>query len=205
MAACASATASASCRWKAGTARPTASRATDDPPLAELRQSGAKLIWGGEAVAVRHDGRANPNQLLIVGRATSRRSPRWLRDELVAAHRERFGANADRDLYLGLQLTHSGRFSRPNARIGPSRSPRYAIRFSISGSPPASRADRRRPRSRLVDEFIAAARVAPCAIGFQFVDIKHCHGYLGHELLERARRAGRYGGTLENRTRFSSP
>src|SRR5262247_2525607 len=27
--------------------------------------SGAKLIWGGEAVAVRHDGRANPNQLLM--------------------------------------------------------------------------------------------------------------------------------------------
>src|SRR5687768_11365118 len=28
-------------------------------------QSGAKLIWGGEAVAIRHDGRANPNQLTI--------------------------------------------------------------------------------------------------------------------------------------------
>ncbi|MFN2286641.1 MAG: NADH:flavin oxidoreductase, partial [Anaerolineae bacterium] len=27
--------------------------------------SGAKLIWGGEAVAVQHDGRANPNQLMI--------------------------------------------------------------------------------------------------------------------------------------------
>ncbi len=27
--------------------------------------SGAKLIWGGEAVAVREDGRANPNQLVI--------------------------------------------------------------------------------------------------------------------------------------------
>ena len=27
--------------------------------------SGAKLIWGGEAAAVRHDGRANPNQLMI--------------------------------------------------------------------------------------------------------------------------------------------
>ena len=27
--------------------------------------SGAKLIWGGEAVAVRADGRANPNQLMI--------------------------------------------------------------------------------------------------------------------------------------------
>ena len=27
--------------------------------------SGAKLIWGGEAVAVREDGRANPNQRMI--------------------------------------------------------------------------------------------------------------------------------------------
>ena len=27
--------------------------------------SGAKLIWGGEAVAVRPDGRANPNQLML--------------------------------------------------------------------------------------------------------------------------------------------
>jgi hypothetical protein len=28
-------------------------------------RGGAKLIWGGEAVAVRADGRANPNQLLL--------------------------------------------------------------------------------------------------------------------------------------------
>ena len=27
--------------------------------------SGAKLIWGGEATAVRADGRANPNQLMM--------------------------------------------------------------------------------------------------------------------------------------------
>src|SRR5689334_786356 len=27
--------------------------------------SGAKLIWGGEAIAVCHEGRANPHQLLI--------------------------------------------------------------------------------------------------------------------------------------------
>ena len=27
-------------------------------------RSGGKLIWGGEAVAVCHEGRANPNQLL---------------------------------------------------------------------------------------------------------------------------------------------
>src|SRR5690606_1767975 len=38
--------------------------------------------------------------------------------------------------------------------------------------------------------------------GFQFVDVKHCHGYLGHEFLSSVHREGRYGGTLENRMRF---
>ena len=61
--------------------------------------SGAKLIWGGEAVAVRHDGRANPNQLLMTRGERSRRSPACA-TTLVAAHRERFGANADGDLFL---------------------------------------------------------------------------------------------------------
>ena len=32
-------------------------------------ESGAKLVWGGEAVAVRRDGRANPRQL-VLDRAT---------------------------------------------------------------------------------------------------------------------------------------
>ena len=38
--------------------------------------------------------------------------------------------------------------------------------------------------------------------GFAFVDIKHCHGYLGHEFLSATTRPGKYGGSLENRTRF---
>jgi 2,4-dienoyl-CoA reductase-like NADH-dependent reductase (Old Yellow Enzyme family) len=54
---------------------------------------------------------------------------------------------------------------------------------------------------RLADEFIAAARLARDA-GFQFVDVKACHGYLGHELLGARGRSGPYGGSLENRTRF---
>ena len=48
--------------------------------------SGAKLIWGGEAVAVRHDGRANPNQLLINNHTKGDLA--LLRDTLVAAHHE---------------------------------------------------------------------------------------------------------------------
>jgi NADPH2 dehydrogenase len=38
--------------------------------------------------------------------------------------------------------------------------------------------------------------------GYQFVDLKHCHGYLGHEFLSAKTRAGEFGGSLDNRTRF---
>ena len=71
--------------------------------------SGAKLIWGGEAVAVRHDGRANPNQLIIS--ETTWPALRQLRQELVDAHQATQGRTDD--LLIGLQLTHSGRFCRP--------------------------------------------------------------------------------------------
>jgi 2,4-dienoyl-CoA reductase-like NADH-dependent reductase (Old Yellow Enzyme family) len=54
---------------------------------------------------------------------------------------------------------------------------------------------------RLVDDFVRAAVFARRA-GFAFVDVKHCHGYLGHELLSARDREGRYGGPFENRTRF---
>src|SRR5215212_3865514 len=73
-------------------------------------RSGAKLIWGGEAVAVRHDGRANPNQLVIDDANLA--GLERLRERLVAVHREHFGRTDD--LLVGLQLTHSGRFAKPN-------------------------------------------------------------------------------------------
>ena len=72
--------------------------------------SGAKLIWGGEAVAVRHDGRANPNQLVIQQKYLSDFIS--LREEIIQGHIEA-GQNTS-DLLIGLQLTHSGRFARPN-------------------------------------------------------------------------------------------
>ena len=72
--------------------------------------SGAKLIWGGEAVAVRHDGRANPNQLMI--NKKNLKELAGLRQILIDAHRHSVGESGD--LLIGLQLTHSGRFARPN-------------------------------------------------------------------------------------------
>ena len=164
---------------------------------ARFGRSGAKLIWGGEAVAVRHDGRANPNQLLI-NDATLPSLAR-LREELVAAHVDRFGS--DSGLFVGLQLTHSGRYARPDEHARPQPLAAYPHpvldRRFRDGVPLLSDDD----LDRLVADFVAAGKRAWDA-GFSFVDVKHCHGYLGHELLSAHDRPGRYGGTFENRTRF---
>ncbi len=161
-------------------------------------QSGAKLIWGGEAVAVRHDGRANARQLVIneatVGGIAE------LRQELMGAHRERFGA--DDDLLIGLQLTHSGRFCRPNsAKLEPVvlyRHPLLDDKFQVDDD---SCVMNDAEIATLIEDFGEAAVLARKA-GYDFVDIKHCHGYLGHEFLSAVDRRGKYGGSFDNRTRF---
>ena len=160
--------------------------------------SGAKLIWGGEAVAVRHDGRANPGQLVIAEHTLA--DLERLRTALVAAHREH--SRSGGDPVIGLQLTHSGRYARPDA-AGPRpriayRHPMLDARLGIA-SDDACFSDEE--LDRLVDDFVAAS-VRAAKAGFDFVDIKHCHGYLGHELLSAFDRPGPYGGTLEHRTRF---
>ncbi len=161
--------------------------------------SGAKLIWGGEAVAVRQDGRANPNQLLITEDSLSRIE--HLRDVLLEAHHEQIGD--DGDLLIGLQLTHSGRFSRPNVKSRPEpriayRHPVLDERVGVTDDQPLLSDDE---LSRLIEDFVRASVLAQKA-GFAFVDVKHCHGYLGHELLSGFDRPGRFGGSFENRTRF---
>ena len=161
--------------------------------------SGAKLIWGGEAVAVRTDGRANPHQLLIT--ADTLADLAALRETLVEAHRQRFGRTDD--LLVGLQLTHSGRFARPQQQDRPEpvllyHHPLLDRKFGVPADQPLLTDD---DVSRLVDDFVQAAKHSQRA-GFAFVDIKHCHGYLGHEFLSAIDRPGRYGGSFENRTRF---
>ena len=162
-------------------------------------ESGAKLIWGGEAVAVRADGRANPNQLLLEARTAP--ALRALREELLAAHQARHGRTDD--LLVGLQLTHSGRYARPNRRE--LAEPRLIAHHPIlDGRFPADLPVQTLNDDdllALVDTFVDASVLAADA-GFAFVDIKHCHGYLAHELLGAHTRPGAFGGTLDNRTRF---
>jgi 2,4-dienoyl-CoA reductase-like NADH-dependent reductase (Old Yellow Enzyme family) len=173
------------------------------PPMIRRWQrfgySGAKLIWGGEAMAVCPEGRANTNQIIL--NRENQSGIAQLRETLIAAHREKFGRTDD--LVIGFQLTHSGRFCRPNdkkrweSRVA-YRHPILDAKFNVtSDAQVLTDAEIR----QLVQAYAGAARIA-ADIGADFVDIKHCHGYLLHEFLSAHTRAGPYGGSFENRTRI---
>ncbi|MFO0890654.1 MAG: NADH:flavin oxidoreductase [Isosphaeraceae bacterium] len=161
---------------------------------------GAKLIWG-EACAVVPEGRANPRQLLI-SEATAGAIEEMQR-LCRAAHRDAWG-RVD-DLLIGLQLTHSGRYSCFGPRLAihdPLLDPRTildrATGRTVSPADPVLSDDQ---LDRLQDDYVRAARLAYRA-GFDFIDLKQCHRYLLNELLAARTRPGKYGGTFENRTRF---
>lgn len=162
-------------------------------------ESGAKLIFGGEAMAITPAARANPNQLVVSGE--NRADLVRLRETLLAKHRELHGTGDEP--VIGFQLTHSGRFCRPRAGSRPEpriahRHPILDRKFNISG-PEAMLSDGE--VDEIIAKFVGAARIAREA-GADFVDIKHCHGYLLHEFLGAWHRPGRFGGSFENRTRI---
>src|SRR5688500_4895896 len=118
-------------------------------------ESGAGLVWGGEAVAVRHDGRANPNQLVISRSTVGELGD--LRRELLAAHEGRYGPG-ERPV-VGLQLTHSGRFSRPDGTPAPRvayRHPHLDERLAVDADAVLTDDD----LDRLADDMVAAAGLA---------------------------------------------
>lgn len=161
--------------------------------------SGASLIWGGEAVAVSHQGRANPNQLVIAPHTYAGLAE--LRATLLRSYQQTTGR--DEPPLIGLQLTHSGRYCRPNQHDCPEpkilyHHPILDGRLGLPADFPLVTDDE---ISRIIEEFHRAAAAA-WNLGFDFVDVKHCHGYLGHEFLSAHKREGQYGGPFENRTRF---
>ena len=160
--------------------------------------SGAKCVWGGEAMAVTPESRANPRQLII--QEPNEDALRRLHLELLETHREEFDTTGD--LLTGFQLTHSGRFSRPEASgLKPQilyRHPFLDRKFGLAEDHPVLSDDEVK---RIIDRFVAAGAIAE-RCGADFVDVKHCHGYLGHEFLGAVTRPGPFGGSFENRTRF---
>jgi len=161
-------------------------------------QSGAKLLYGTEAAAVMHSGRSNPQQLMVADHTAD--ALKKILADMRAVHKSEFGT-AD-DLMIGLQLTHSGRYSHPNkadkleARTAWAH-PLLDQKYHCGPENVVSDAE----VEDIVKHFVHAAEIAYNA-GFDFVDIKHAHGYLGYEFLTAYDRKGKYGGSFENRTRF---
>ncbi|MBO5307999.1 MAG: NADH:flavin oxidoreductase [Lentisphaeria bacterium] len=160
--------------------------------------SGAKLLYGTEAAAVMHSGRSNPQQLMCADHTAD--ALKNLCSEMRRTHKEKFGT--DDDLLIGLQLTHSGRYSHPNkaAILESVTAYSHPLLDKKFGNSPANVVSDDEVKN-IIQHFIKAAVIAQKA-GFDFVDIKHAHGYLGHEFLTACDRPGPYGGSFENRTRF---
>jgi len=163
---------------------------------------GAGLIWA-EATAVVPEGRANPRQL-------------WLHEEnkdsfaaMVKMMRE---VAPEHKPVIVLQLTHSGRYSKPQGVAHPMIAQRDPYRDALV---PQQKPDPSKKSKilddwpivtddyleKLQDAYVTAARIA-FEVGFDAVDIKSCHGYLINELFACRSRTGKYGGSFENRTRF---
>lgn len=162
-------------------------------------RSGAKLIWGGEAVAVSREARDSPFQLYF--HHDNRASHERLLLDLRDAHRARFGTTDD--LLVGLQITHSGRYARPEPDFR--ARPRIAYRHPLLDDGTGVQNDRDivtdGELGGIVEAFVAHARWVQEA-GFDFVDVKQCHAYLLHEMLSARTRPGGYGGSFHNRTRL---
>ena len=153
---------------------------------------GAGLIWL-EACAVCEEGRANPRQMWI--HEGNKEAFKELVDFIRKSARESRG----QEVFLVLQLTHSGRYSRPGkglpaviAAENPYLDPFLPEHYRIITDEEIE---------ALEDQFLKAAELAAEA-GFDAVDVTACHRYLNSELLSAYTREGKYGGSFENLTRF---
>ena len=156
-------------------------------------QGAAGVIWF-EATAVCNEGRANPRQLFI--NENTLQSFQTLVSEIKKKSKELHGFEP----IIIVQLTHSGRYSKPEGTPAPI----VAYRNELW-----EKGKENQPFTVATDEYLApipamykkAAKLCVEA-GFDGVDVKCCHGYLFNEFLSAYEREGNYGGSFENRTRL---
>ena len=156
-------------------------------------KGGAGLIWF-EATAVLEEGRANPRQLYI----TENNLDNFKR-QVEAIKETALRENGYAPVVI-MQATHSGRYSKPNGAPAP----------LIAYNNPLFEKDNPISADRIVSddyldsvgEALVNGAVLAEKAGFDGVDMKCCHRYLNSELLSAYERSGRYGGSLENRTRL---
>lgn len=156
-------------------------------------KGGAGIIWF-EATAALEEGRANSRQLYI-NENTLDSFKTQVEEIKETALRE----NGFEPIVI-MQDTHSGRYSKPNGVPAPLiayNNPIFEKDTPISSERIVTDSYLDTVREALVNGAALAQKA-----GFDGVDIKCCHRYLNSELLSAYNRDGRYGGSLENRTRL---
>ncbi len=155
---------------------------------------GSGLIWF-EAASVVPEGKSNPYQMMLTSYNQKRFSQ--LIEEIKSSARQAFGVK--HDLFCVLQLTHSGRFSKPNGAPKPQVA-RLIPQMDRDESSIKILSDAE--IDVLKEKFVESAKLA-YSVGFDAVDIKACHGYLVNDFLASYTRPNsKYGGNFLNRTRF---
>ena len=146
------------------------------------------IIWY-EAVSVSHDGRSNPRQLWI--NRNNFGSFGSINEEV-----RKSATHSGTVPFLVIQLTHSGRYSKPEGKSKPQVA---AVNNILDRTEPYILTDDY--LKRIQDNFVSAARLAADS-GFDAIDIKACHGYLIIELLGATSRHNSIYGGRDTSSRF---
>ncbi|MBQ3602555.1 MAG: flavin oxidoreductase/NADH oxidase [Clostridia bacterium] len=156
-------------------------------------KSGAGIIWF-EATAVTAEGRANPRQLFL--NEKTKDSFKVLINDIKTTALKECGFEP----IIIVQLTHSGRFSKPDGTPKPIVAYRNSHwEIGKENQPYVISTDEY--CKTIPNKYFTAAKLAE-EVGFDGIDVKCCHGYLFNEFLSATEREGMYGGSLENRTRL---
>ena len=151
------------------------------------------IIWF-EATAVCNEGRANPRQLYINEKTVG--SFKALISEIKTKSTILHGFEP----IIIVQLTHSGRYSKPDGTPEPIVA--YRNELWEKGKEAQSFKVATDEYFDTIPAMYKKAAELALEAGFDGMDVKCCHGYLFNELLSAYNREGRYGGSLENRTRL---
>lgn len=160
-------------------------------------KGGAGLLWW-EANAVVREGRANPHQMMLTKENLHQFKQLVKETKEISAE----STGSTQGAIQILQLTHSGRYSRPlDHKMRPMIAQHDPILDPYMGLPEDFPLVTDDYLDHLPEAYVRSAILAREA-GFDGVDIKACHRYLLSELLASHRREGIYGGTFENRSRL---
>lgn len=170
---------------------------TDGSPSPLVRERYLKYAEGGfgliwfEANAIVPEGRANELQMMLTASNVSK-----FRDLVRDVDELSMKKHGFKPIKI-LQLTHSGRYCRPEGHLARPLVPQHDP-FLDKGNEVIVSDEY---LDSLVERYVISAMLAREA-GFDGVDIKACHRYLVSELLASHTREGRYGGSFENRSRL---